>query len=402
MDDILTPPERLRRAFAGEAVDRVPFAPKIWLDLAALLTNTAMRAVIEDPFLALKVMVDAGLVVGADGVRQFILPARKTEQDGETVFEIDESGRRMGTIDMPGGWATYLFDPADFRLDDPHFIAHQNFWKSDEPFVKDISDVQKIVVPDKSFYEETGYGDFQRRMIAYAGDRIALFGDCDSATLSFYIGFRGIERGLMDFIQDPGLVHAMMEKGVARSIERGKFNLDLGLRILRLNDSTANMSLISPKHWREFIFPHMKTVCDELHNYSPDVKIYCHICGNVLPIIELLAEAGIDCIAPLDPLGGFSVADARDRVGDNMVLMGGVDTLSFIQSNEAEITEEAQRCINEGLVDRGRFILSSGCAIPRASRKEILQAVSTAAHTFELAGNLQNQYSVNPNCRINC
>ena len=388
MNDILTPPERLRRAFAGEDVDRVPFVPKIWLDLAAMLTNTDMRAVIEDPFLALKVMVDAGLLVEADGVRQFLIPARKTEQVGEIVYEVDESDRKLGTIDMPGGWATQLFDASDFRLDNPYTIAHQNFWKADEPFVRDISDVQKIAVPDKTFYEETGYGDFQRRMMTYAGDRIALIGDCDSATLSFYIGFRGIERGLMDFIENPGLVHAMMEKGVARSIERGKFNIDLGLRILRLNDSTANMSLISPKHWREFIFPHMKTVCNELHYYCPDVKIYCHICGNVLPIIELLAEAGIDCIAPLDPLGGFSVAEARQRVGDCMVLMGGVDTLSFIQSTEAEITEESRHCMSEGLVGRGRFILGSGCAIPRTARNEILQAVSTAAHTFEPADGL--------------
>jgi uroporphyrinogen-III decarboxylase len=386
MGETLTSPERLRRAFAGEAVDRVPFVPKIWLDLAAILTRTEMRAIIEDPFLALKVMVDAGLRVEADGVRQFLIPARKTEQVGDTVYEIDEAGRRLGTIDMAGGWATLLFEAADFRLDDPHTIAHQNFWKHDEPLVKEPADVQKIAVPDKSFYEESGYGDFQRRVMAYAGDRIALFGDCDSATLSFYIGFRGIERGLMDFIEQPRLVHALMEKGVARAIERGKFNLDLGLRILRLNDSTANMSLISPKHWREFIFPHIKTVCDELHHYCPGVKIYCHICGNVLPIIEQLVEAGLDCIAPLDPLGGFSVAEARQRVGNEVVLMGGVDTLSFIQSSEAAITTEARRCIGEGLVGRGRFILGSGCAIPRSASLETLRAVSSVAHTFELAG----------------
>ena len=30
--------------------------------------------------------------------------------------------------------------------------------------------------------------------------------------------------------------------------------------------------------------------------------IYCHICGNVLPVVELLVDAGLDCIAPLDRL----------------------------------------------------------------------------------------------------
>jgi uroporphyrinogen-III decarboxylase len=383
----MTPHERLFRAFSGEAVDHVPFVPKIWVDLGAALTNTALRAVIADPLLAMQVIIDAGILVGADGVRQFIFPARKTEPAGEVLFEIDESGRRLGTIDIAGGLATHLFDASDFRLADPYFIAHQNFWNSREPFINDLSDVKKMVVPQKSYYEAAGYGAYQRQMMAYAGDRIALIGDCDTATLAFYAGFRGIEQALLDFYDNPQLIHAVMEKGAARSIERGKFNIDLGLRILRLNDSMGNMSLISPQHWREFIFPHMKTVCDDLHHYSPEVRIYCHICGDIMPIIELLAEAGLDCIAPLDPLGGFSVADARRAVGDKMILMGGIDTLSFINSTEDQIAAEAQRCLQEGTVGRSRFILGSGCVVPRGTQKEMLQAVSAVARSFELAGN---------------
>ncbi len=82
------------------------------------------------------------------------------------------------------------------------------------------------------------------------------------------------------------------------------------------------MSVISPKMWRDFIFPHMKTVCTELHRYNPDVRVYCHICGNVLPIMEDLVETGLDCIGPLDPLGGFSCAAARAAVGDGIALDG--------------------------------------------------------------------------------
>jgi uroporphyrinogen-III decarboxylase len=381
----MTPHERLYRAFSGQAVDHVPFVPKIWVDLGAALTNIALQEVIESPRLAMQVIIEAGLMVGADGVRQFIFPARKTEPEGEVLYEIDKSGRRLGPIDLAGGLATHLFDASDFRLNDPYFIAHQNFWRCREPFIKDLSDVKKMVVPQKSYYEETGYGAYQRQMLAYAGDRIALIGDCDAATLAFYAGFRGIEQALLDFYDNPHLIHAVMEKGAARSIERGKFNIDLGLRILRLNDSMGNMALISPQHWREFIFPHLKTVCDDLHRYCPKVKIYCHICGDVMPIIELLVETGLDCIAPLDPLGGFSVADARRAVGDNMVLMGGIDALSFIHSTEAQITAEARRCLKEGTVGRRGFVLGSGCVVPRGAKKETLQIVSAVTKRFELA-----------------
>jgi uroporphyrinogen-III decarboxylase len=378
----MTPQERLYGAMSGHIVDRVPFVPKIWVDLAANLTGVELPAVIQNPLLAMKVIIDAGVLVGADAVRQFIFPPRKTEQDGEKVYEVDAYGHRLGEIDMPGGLATHLFDPTVFQLDSLFFMAHQNFWKAVGPFVNDLADVAKIVVPPKAYYEENGYGDIQREMIAYAGNRVALIGDCDSATLAFYAGLRGVEQSLLDFYMNPQLVRAAMEKGVARSIERGKFSIDVGLRVLRLNDSMANMTLISPEHWREFIFPHFKTVCDELHHYCPGVKIYCHICGNVLPIIDDLLQTGLDCIAPLDPLGEFTVAEARAVAGDGAVLMGGVNTISFIQSTPEQIAGEARRCMAEGCTTDGRFILGSGCVIPRSASAEMIRAVSATAQTF--------------------
>jgi uroporphyrinogen-III decarboxylase len=151
--------------------------------------------------------------------------------------------------------------------------------------------------------------------------------------------------------------------------------------MLRLNDSIANMSVISPQHFREFIFPHMKVVCDELHSYEPNVRIYCHICGNVMPIMEDLIATGLDCIGPLDPLGKFTCADAREAVGDRIALMGGVNTLSFINSTPEELIEEARVCI-EGAAKRGGYVLGSGCVVPRSAPRENLLALHTASERF--------------------
>ncbi|WP_432800312.1 uroporphyrinogen decarboxylase family protein [Poriferisphaera sp. WC338] len=381
----MTPKERLIQGLGGEATDRVPFFPKIWIDLAAALTGTDLCDVIEDPELALKIIVDAAVMVKADGARQFLFPKRKVVRDGEQVYEVDEKGKRLGSVDMAGGLATQLDDDAYFRIDDPYFIAHSHQWKTSGPLIEGMSDVRRLAVPEKQFFEQAGFGDLQRRMIAYAGDRVGLVGDLGSGTLPFHVAFRGMENGLIDLFDKPELVQAIFEKGAACVIERGKFNIDCGHRVLRLNDSMANMELISPDQWRAFIFPHFKAICDELHGYQPDVKIYCHICGNVLPIVEMLVEAGLDAIAPLDPLGQFTVADVRQRVGDDVVLMGGVNTLSFIQSTHDEIQTEAKTCIEQGVVRGNRgFVLGSGCVVPRATTKEMMLAVAeTTSHLAE-------------------
>lgn len=370
--------ERLITTFNGRTPDRVPVMPKIWVNLAARLTGTDLVEVIQDPRIAMKVVIDAARLTGIDGARLFLFPPRRVQRQDGQLIEVDESGCRLGEIDMEGGLATRLDRWEDFRIDDPRHLAFRTSWSHETPFLQDEADLAKMAVPDKSFYEANGYGDLTREMLAHAGEEVGLAGDCDSATLAFCVSLRGMQQALLDLIDSPDLVHRLMEKGTTYAVERGKFLIDCGLRILRLNDSVGNMSVISPTIWKEFVYPHMKEVCDELHAYCPDAKIYCHICGNVLPIVEPLVETGLDCIAPLDPLGGFTVADVRKRVGDRYVLMGGVNTMSFVNSSVDEIRAEARQCIEEGNRD-GAYILGSGCALPGDTKRENLEALVDAA-----------------------
>ena len=380
--------ERVYTALSGGIPDRVPYVPKIWVDLAAAMAGIPLTEVVEQPSTALRILAEAALSVGADGVRQFHFPERRTltadgntaggtDADG-TVYEIDRHGRRLGKIDMLGGLGTRLERSEDYRLEDPYTMAHYHYWSSPESAIRTIADVQRIAVPDAAFYREIGWEARQRKVMDMVGDRIAVIGDCNSATLAFYECLRGMDRALFDLIDDPALVHAVMDKGVAMAIEKGKFHIGMGIRILRLNDSVANMSVISPTHWREFIKPRIRTVCAELHRIEPGVRIYCHICGNVLPILNDLVETGLDCIAPLDPLGGFSCAQAREKVGDRVSLMGGINTLSFIDSTEEQLEAEAEACIR-GAGQRGAFILGSGCVVPRSAKRENLVAAAKAA-----------------------
>jgi uroporphyrinogen-III decarboxylase len=259
-------------------------------------------------------------------------------------------------------------------------MAFNHYWTADEPFVGSEQDARRIAVPKKHLYEEIGCGQRQRKIFAEFDERLSFIGDCDAATMAFLVTMRGMNRALIDLIEEPELVHAVMEKGAAIAIEKGKFNIDLGLKILRLNDSVGNMNVISPEHWREFVFPHMKEVCGALHAYDPEVRIYCHICGNILPIAEDLVETGLDCIGPLDPLGHFTPAQVRERVGDAVSLMGGVNTLTFLDGTPEQVIEESVACMHQAGA-RGGYILGSGCVVPRGASRENLLALREAADT---------------------
>ncbi|UCF97007.1 MAG: hypothetical protein JSV89_17790 [Spirochaetaceae bacterium] len=377
----MLPADRIYTAIDGGVPERVPVVPKIWVDLGARLTKTPLTEVVTDPLTALRVVARAGRECGVDAVRQFHFPARRIREQGDRVFEVDAQGEVLGEIDMSGGLGTRLLDPEHFDIKNPYFMSYHQYWSAEVPFVRDLDDARRITVPPKEFYLEQGCGERQRFIIEELGEEIAVLGDCSSATMAFLVCMRGMNRALFDLVEEPELVHTVMDKGAAIAVEKGKFNIDLGLKILRLNDSVGNMSVISPEHWRQFVFPHMKEVCEALHAYDPGVRIYCHICGNILPIAENLVDTGLDCIGPLDPLGNFTPAQVRERVGDAVSLMGGINTLTFLDGTPEQIVEESVACMRQA-GSRGGYILGSGCVVPRDSAKENLLALREAANYY--------------------
>ena len=60
--------------------------------------------------------------------------------------------------------------------------------------------------------------------------------------------------------------------------------------------------------------------------------------------------------------------------------MGGVNTLSFINSTPDQVIEESRVCIQAA--GKKGFILGSGCAVPRNASKENLIALSKAAELY--------------------
>jgi uroporphyrinogen-III decarboxylase len=63
--------------------------------------------------------------------------------------------------------------------------------------------------------------------------------------------------------------------------------------------------------------------------------------------------------------------------------MGGINTLSFIQSTPEQIRAESRACIDQGDVNHSRFILGSGCVVPRAAKLDVLRSVAaTTKHNI--------------------
>lgn len=171
------------------------------------------------------------------------------------------------------------------------------------------------------------------------------------------IGLREASRLLRDAMKDPDFVHELMRFCTQMSILFGEavYPLKVGLSF---SEAPASCSLISPKIYREFIFPYHKEIVD--HFKEKKVGTGLHICGYVDPILEDIVNTGVTNIsidAPSD------LARAVEVTRGKAVLIGNINTNIFFSGSRQDMEQAIKDCMAVAPKDSG-YILASGCEVP--------------------------------------
>ena len=177
------------------------------------------------------------------------------------------------------------------------------------------------------------------------------------------IGLRGATELIMDAIKDPDYVHELMRFCTQMSIRCGEALVSAKVPP-NYSDAPASCSLISPKMYREFVFPYHKQVVD--HFKEKKVGVGLHICGYTDPILEDMVNTGVTNVsidAPSD------LAKAAEIARGKAVLIGNVNTNLFFSGTREEMKGAIKNCIDSTFKDSG-YILASGCEVPGVAPPE--------------------------------
>ena len=171
------------------------------------------------------------------------------------------------------------------------------------------------------------------------------------------IGLREAERLLRDTIKDPDFVHELMAFCTQESIHFGEavYPLKVGLSF---SEAPASCSLISPRIYREFIFPYHKQITD--HFKEKKVGTGLHICGYADPILEDMVDTGMTNLS-IDAPSDLAKAVALTR--GKAVLIGNINTNLFFSGTRQDMEQAIKNCMAMAPDDSG-YILSSGCEVP--------------------------------------
>ena len=128
------------------------------------------------------------------------------------------------------------------------------------------------------------------------------------------------------FLADcPDVIIALLEHNTVRAVTMAKhYPPGHGIMAGFLGDDIAFKSgpLLKPSWLREHYFPRLARAIAAWH--ASGIKVLFHSDGNLNPILDDLAEAGIDGLNPIEILAGMDVADIHRR-HPHLFMAGGID-----------------------------------------------------------------------------
>jgi uroporphyrinogen decarboxylase len=240
--------------------------------------------------------------------------------------------------------------------------------------IKRPEDVTSYLPPDPN--APGALGELPNTVKQFQGKKAIIWIGRDSFFNAAHL--RGVEQFLMDIHLNPGLVHQLIEITQSFDLPLIERAVKAGVEVVVLGDDYAdkNAPFMSPKHFREFFLPGLKKAVDVAHRAG--AYVIKHSDGNLMPILDMIVESGIDGLNPLEPVAGMSIAKVRELYGNRICLVGNVDCGPLLCWGTAEeVRKTVRQCLIDGARD-GAFMLSSSNSITTGVKPENFVAMGEA------------------------
>ena len=167
-------------------------------------------------------------------------------------------------------------------------------------------------------------------------------------------------------------VEALLDKLTDMIIKIGQWMQASGCDYITLREPGVAADLLSPRTFKEFIKPRLTRILAAWE--SPKLL---HICGKTDPLIEMMNECGADGLT-VDIK--CNVAEARKKIGNDVLFMGNLDTYPMTCDPETP-AEKTVAHIKE-MIDNGVDAVMPGCDLWPAIIEANMKAAVDTTHEY--------------------
>jgi len=199
---------------------------------------------------------------------------------------------------------------------------------------------------------------------------------------------RGLERWLMDMVEQPEFCRAMLEQTSRYWLDFFRVFLDeVGdlVDVIMIGDDLAGQKgpLFRPAFYREVVHPLQRQIPEYIHTRT-DAKVWYHTCGACQEYIPDLIAGGVDVLNPVQiSAKGMDPAWLKREFGDRLSFWGGaIDSQHVLPSASPEEVREHVRRNVEMLKPGGGYVFNSVHNIQAGVPAENVVAMYEAAYEF--------------------
>jgi len=174
---------------------------------------------------------------------------------------------------------------------------------------------------------------------------------------------RGTENFLRDMALNPEFAETLLEK--ITSVIEGLLKLAIlaGGKFFNMielpgDDYAGNTgTIMSPVMFRKFIKPCIERLVKAVKEFDPGMKIMLHSDGAITNLLPDIIDLGIDVIHPLEPLPATDFVSVKEKFGEQITFLGGIDISHAMPGSCEDVVTEAKRRITQ-LAPGGGYIVA--------------------------------------------
>ncbi len=153
---------------------------------------------------------------------------------------------------------------------------------------------------------------------------------------------RSMEDLMVDMLSDDERATVLLDRVTALSSQTTAAAAEAGADILQLGDDIGMQStpMMSVDLWRKWIKPRLGKVISSAKAVKPDVLIFYHSCGYVIPFLEDLIEVGVEILNPVQP-ECMKFDEVYKLVGGRMSFWGTIGTQTTLPFGKPEDVKKA-------------------------------------------------------------